>query len=69
MNYSELAGELAGHIRGVVRPLIGEPESGQVTGTAHSGDATFRIDDAAEEAVVKFVVRRGLNVACYTEDA
>ncbi len=68
MNYSELAGELARHIRGVVRPLIGKPESGHVTGTASSGDATFRIDAAAEEAVMKFVVRRKLNVACYTED-
>ena len=69
MDYSELAGELAGHIRGAVRPLIGKSESGLVTGTASSGDATFRIDNVAEEAVVNFVVRRKLNVAVYTEDA
>ena len=69
MNYSEIAVELAAHIREIVRPRIGTVDSRIVSGTAASGDATFRIDEAAEDAVVDFIRKHNLNVAYYTEDA
>lgn len=69
MDCAQTALDLAGHIRQVVRPLAGAVESKRVTGTAASGDATFSIDDAAEEAVVCYVREHGLDVALYTEDA
>src|SRR5574340_1218777 len=68
MTYATLARELAAHIRGAVRPLIGTTASRDITGTASSGDATFSIDNVAEEAVVRFITDRGLNLAVYTED-
>ncbi|OFX17088.1 MAG: hypothetical protein A2Z18_00340 [Armatimonadetes bacterium RBG_16_58_9] len=49
--------------------MIGKADSSQVTGTASSGDATFKIDDVAEEAAVRFIIRRKLDAACYTEHA
>lgn len=69
MDYSKLAMELAAHIREAVRPLIGTVASRKVTGTASSGDATFSIDNVAEDAVEEFITRRGLEVVYYTEDA
>lgn len=68
MRYAELARDLAAHIRSAVRPLIGTVASRSITGTASSGDATFSIDNVAEEAVVGFIRERGLNLAVYTED-
>ncbi len=69
MDKVQLARELAGYVRSVVRPLIGKQQSRKVTGTACSGDSTFSIDDAAEEAVVSYIKDHDLNVAYYTEDA
>jgi myo-inositol-1(or 4)-monophosphatase len=68
MIYATLARELAAHIRSAVRPLIGTPASRDITGTASSGDATFRIDNVAEDAVVQFITERKLDLAVYTED-
>lgn len=68
MRYAELARELARHIRCAVRPLIGTVASRSITGTASSGDATFSIDNTAEEAVVSFIRERDLSLAVYTED-
>lgn len=68
MRYAELARELAVHIRNAVRPMIGTVASRDITGTASSGDATFGIDNIAEEAVVNFITERSLDVAVYTED-
>lgn len=68
MTYATLARELAAHIRSAVRPLIGTPASRDITGTASSGDATFSIDNVAEDAVVRFITQRKLNLAVYTED-
>lgn len=69
MDYAGLAEELAAYIRNIVRPLLGTIESRRVTGTASSGDATFSIDNTAEEAVVRFITEHELEVAYYTEDA
>ncbi len=56
------------HIRDTVRPHLGALQSRRVTGTAVSGDATFAIDDIAEEAILEFVEREKLSIAYYSED-
>ena len=68
MNYPELAFELAAHIRKAVRPLMGLKASKRIVRNANSGDATFGIDSAAEEACLQYIGRRRLNVSYYTED-
>jgi myo-inositol-1(or 4)-monophosphatase len=68
VTYSELARGLAAHVREIVRPMLGAVASKQITGTASSGDATFGIDNAAEQAVVEFIADNNLDVAIYTED-
>ncbi|MDQ2801067.1 MAG: hypothetical protein M3Y13_15655, partial [Armatimonadota bacterium] len=40
----------------------------QISGTAASGDATFGIDEIAEEAIVAFIEREKLSIAYYSED-
>ncbi len=59
---------LALHVKATVLPHLGEWRAGKVTGVANSGDATFRIDEIAEEAVENFVEEHRLNVAYYSED-
>lgn len=68
MDYVKTAAGIAAHIRGAVRPHLGTPAARGITGTASSGDATFNIDNVAEEAVLQYIERNGLNVAVYTED-
>lgn len=59
---------LTRHIRDTVRPHLGAWQSRTVSGTAASGDATFVIDDHAEEAIVSFIEREKLSIAYYSED-
>ena len=59
---------LTRHIRETVRPHLGAWQSRTVSGTAASGDATFAIDDYAEDAIVSFIERGGLTIAYYSED-
>ena len=59
---------LAAHVKTAVLPHLGTWRSRKVTGIASSGDATFDIDDIAEEAVEDFIRENGLNVAYYSED-
>lgn len=59
---------LALHVRAAVLPNLGTWRARRVTGTASSGDATFDIDDVAEDAVEQFIRENGLNVAYYSED-
>jgi len=59
---------LAAHVKNAVLPHLGTWRARKVTGTAHSGDATFDIDDIAEGAVEQFLRDHGLNVAYYSED-
>src|SRR5579875_1780758 len=59
---------LTRHIRDTVRPHLGAWHGRQISGTAASGDATFAIDDQAEEAIVHFIEREKLSIAYYSED-
>lgn len=59
---------LTRHIRDTVRPHLGAYQSRTVSGTAASGDATFAIDDYAEEAIIQFIERERLSIAFYSED-
>ncbi len=59
---------LTRHIRDTVRPHLGAWQSRAVSGTAASGDATFVIDDHAEDAIVSFIEREKLSIAYYSED-
>ncbi len=59
---------LTRHIRDTVRPHLGAWHGRQISGTANSGDATFAIDDIAEEAIVSLIEREGLPIAYYSED-
>ena len=59
---------LAAHVKAAVFPHLGTWRARKVTGIASSGDATFDIDDIAEEAVEKFIHDNDLNVAYYSED-
>ncbi len=56
------------HIRDTVRPHLGAWHGREISGTAASGDATFGIDDIAEEAIVSFIEREKLSIAYYSED-
>lgn len=59
---------LTRHIRETVRPHLGAWHGRKISGTANSGDATFAIDDVAEEAIVSFIEREALSIAFYSED-
>ncbi len=59
---------LTKHIRDTVRPHLGAWHGRQISGTANSGDATFAIDDIAEDAIVSFIEREKLSIAYYSED-
>jgi myo-inositol-1(or 4)-monophosphatase len=59
---------LAEHVKAAVFPHLGTWRARKVTGIASSGDATFDIDDIAEDAVEEFLRDHQLNVAYYSED-
>ncbi len=59
---------LTRHIREAVRPHLGAWHGREIVGTAASGDATFKIDEYAEEAIVSFIERERLSIAYYSED-
>jgi myo-inositol-1(or 4)-monophosphatase len=59
---------LAEHVKAAVFPHLGTWRARKVTGIASSGDATFDIDDIAENAVEEFLKSHQLNVAYYSED-
>ncbi|MEO7717899.1 MAG: inositol monophosphatase family protein [Capsulimonas sp.] len=68
MTPQETVVALTRHIREAVRPHLGAWQGRTISGTAASGDATFAIDDIAEEAIVSFIEREKLSVAYYSED-
>lgn len=68
MNPQETILTLTKHIRDAVRPHLGAWQSRTISGTAASGDATFAIDDIAEDAIVEFIEERKLSIAFYSED-
>lgn len=59
---------LTRHIRDAVRPHLGGWSGRQISGTAASGDATFGIDEIAEDAIVSYIEREKLSIAYYSED-
>ena len=59
---------LTRHIRDAVRPHLGCWLGRQISGTAASGDATYGIDEIAEEAIVSYIEREKLSIAYYSED-
>lgn len=68
MTPQETIRALAAQVKNAVYPHLGTWRARKVTGVASSGDATFDIDDIAEEAVETFIREEGLNVAYYSED-
>ena len=68
MTPQETIRALAAHIKAAVFPHLGTWRARKVTGIANSGDATFDIDDIAEDAVEHFIKDHSLNVAYYSED-
>lgn len=68
MTPQETITALTRHIRDTVRPHLGAYQSRTVSGTAASGDATFAIDDLAEDAIISFIEREKLSIAFYSED-
>ncbi len=59
---------LSSSIRDSVRPLALSAKGGEVVGRAHSGDATFRIDEIAEKHLADFVKKAKEPMACFSED-
>ncbi len=59
---------LAEHVKASVFPHLGTWRARRVTGVASSGDATFDIDEIAENAVEQFLRDNNVNVAYYSED-
>jgi myo-inositol-1(or 4)-monophosphatase len=45
-----------------------EARGGEVVGRAHSGDATFKIDEIAEQHLAEFLKEVDQSVACFSED-
>jgi myo-inositol-1(or 4)-monophosphatase len=68
LNPTETVIALTRHIRDTVRPHLGTLQSRRISGTANSGDATFAIDEIAEEAIVEFIETNKLSIAYYSED-
>ncbi|MCW4019994.1 MAG: inositol monophosphatase [Candidatus Bathyarchaeota archaeon] len=52
--------EIAKEIFSVARPLLGTAESGRVVGSGFGGDKTVLIDEAAEQAIIRYLERNGL---------
>ncbi|RJP22820.1 MAG: hypothetical protein C4520_07265 [Candidatus Abyssobacteria bacterium SURF_5] len=60
--------QLSESIRESVRPWVLEARGGEVVGRAHSGDATFRVDEVAEDRLLEFLQESHLRIACFSED-
>jgi len=64
----ELADELSGGLRSLVRPHLGRTASRGLAGIAAGGDTTFAIDREAEAYLAAFLEGREAKVAVYSED-
>lgn len=60
--------EISAAIRESVRPWVLDARGGEVVGRAHSGDATFKIDQIAETCLAEVVKRSERPIACFSED-
>src|SRR3990172_75207 len=63
-----IAIDLAKEIKKEVIPFLGKASSSEITGKGAGGDATFKIDLIAEEVVARFIEKRGINIAYYSEE-
>ena len=61
--------KLATAIRDVVQPLIHASKGREVVGNAASGDATFKLDEHAEKALLTYLRDIKAPVAYYSEDS
>ena len=59
---------LSSSIRTSVRPWVLAAKGGEVVGRAHSGDATFKVDEVAEQELSNFLKEINLPLACFSED-
>ena len=60
--------QLSASIRDSVRPWVLAARGGEVVGRAHSGDATFKIDQLAERRLAGFLEAANRPIACFSED-
>jgi len=60
--------QLSTSIREAVRPWVLDAVGGEIVGRAHSGDATFKIDEIAEENLDRFLKQANQPMACFSED-
>jgi len=67
VDIKELVYELTKSVRNKVFPHLGKPSSRRTVDIAVGGDATFAIDEVAEEDVMEFLKKEG-NIAYYSED-
>ena len=61
--------DVAAHVRDAVRPAVRDARGREVVGSASSGDATFKLDQIAEKALLAYLRRCEQPVAYYSEDA
>ncbi len=64
----DLLFQLSASIRDSVRPWVLNARGGDIVGRAHSGDATFKIDEIAEQHLAKFLKDEKQPIACFSED-
>jgi myo-inositol-1(or 4)-monophosphatase len=64
----ELLITLSSSIRDAVRPWVLQARGGEIVGRAHSGDATFKIDEVAESCLTEFLRQSNMSMACFSED-
>ncbi len=60
--------QLSASIRDSVRPWVLAAKGGEVVGRAHSGDATFEIDEIAERHLREFLEDTDYSIAIFSED-
>ncbi len=60
--------QLSTAIRDSVRPWVLGAKGGEIVGQAHSGDATFKIDEIAEQHLAQFLKETDRPIACFSED-
>lgn len=61
--------DVAAHVRDAVRPTVRDARGREIVGSASSGDATFKLDQIAEKALLTYLRRCDQPVAYYSEDA
>ncbi|MFP4171275.1 MAG: inositol monophosphatase family protein [Candidatus Hydrogenedentota bacterium] len=61
--------DVAAHVRDAVRPAVRDARGREIVGSASSGDATFKLDQIAEKALLSYLRRCDQPVAYYSEDA